>query len=294
MMNYEKIYEDFYSKSFDRMELIIKNFFIKRRSRKRFFVDSINEVSRYFSNDFKSKYNLHNNNDLKNINLIFHNRFSAYTSDATAEILENEIKSEYDKIKTAELPAGYNYVKFIKEMALIEAAKEISRLLMVNSRLLSMFFELNKFDEFEIREQGNLCLDDYPIFKKMHRELYPDYYLNRTENEKFITSEKFVIDKNTLNYNPNHWNVKTFELFIYLVENYEKKGNIKFVNIYYFLKKINLEGYAFTFIHDTYKSFIKENYDIKLTKMEVAQYDYKLKELPILKSWEELFRHSFK
>jgi len=237
-VNYEKIYEDYYSKSFDRMELMIKNFFIKRRSRKRFFVDSCNEVTGYFSIDFKSKYNLHNNNDLKIINLIFHNRFSAYSSDATAEILENEIKSGYDKIKTEELPVGYNYAKFIKEMALIEAAKEISRVLSVNSRLLSMFFELNKFDDFEVRDYVNSTLDDSPIFRKLHRERYPDYYLYNVENIQEVTIESSITEcpKEVLVYENKIWFlvgclVATGEMGMLLEKHKSATKVAKFLNI---------------------------------------------------------------
>jgi hypothetical protein len=185
-MNYEKIYEDYYSKSFDRIELLIKNFFIKRRSQKRIFINSINEVTQYFNTDFKKKNIVYNNENLKALKQIFCKRHSIYFIDEVQEIFENQIKIEFDKINASELPTNYTYLKFIKEIALIEAAKEISRLLSNNLQLLKMFYELNEFDEFEIREQGNLSLEDYPIFKKLHRELYPDCYMYNLENENLV------------------------------------------------------------------------------------------------------------
>ncbi len=95
-------------------------------------------------------------------------------------------------------------------------------------------------------------------------------------------------------FNRNHWDEKTFHLFNYLDENYEKNGNIKFINIFKFLKSIRTEGYAFNFIEKTYKEFIFSKHSIKLTKMSVAEYDYSSKEEPILRSWEETFRKQAK
>lgn len=293
-MNYENIYESFYSKYYSKAEILIKNFFIKRHSQKRTFGNSINEVNYYFNNDFISKYNLYNNESLEMLHQIFCKRHSIYYIDEVQEVFADSIKKEFDKIKISELPVNYNYTKFIKEIAIIEVEKEISRLLSNNAQLLGMFYKLCEFDEFEIKEYRNLSLEDYPIYKKLHSKLYPEYYTDLIENKDLVVLKHEAIDLDKLTYNPNHWNAKTFDLFNYLVENYEKKGKVKYINIYKFIKNLESNTYVMTFIHNTYKSYVLEKYGIKLTKMEVAEYDYELKDQPILKSWEELFRKSSK
>lgn len=288
-MNYEKIYEDHYSKSFDRIESLIKNFFIKRRSQKRFFVNSINEVTQNFIPDFKKKNIVYNNENLKALNQIFYNRHSAYFVDATNEILENEIKSKFDKIIISELPANYNYEKFIKEIALVEAVKEISRLLMVNSRLLSMFYEGNKFDEFEIRVQGNLSLDDYPIFKKLHRELYPDYYMyNLEKGEEGLSNAR--ASKN--NYLGQPTNEAANQLFEYFMQYYrpDEKSSIKFINILHYLKNdANKDLYIFKVEQSEFKKIIQAKKGIEIKKFAKSE-RYIEVEKPILNSLERSFQ----
>ncbi|WP_395049150.1 hypothetical protein [Flavobacterium sp.] len=288
-MNYGKIYEEQYSKYYAKIEFLIKKFLKNRRSQKRVFENSINEVTHYLSANFKNKHNLYNNNDLENSNRIFNNRYSIYFADATAEILENEIKSEFDKIKIAELPANYNYEKFIKEIALIEAAKEISRLLSVNLRLLKMFYEGNKFEEFEIREQGNLSLEDYPIFKKLHRELYPEYYAPKLEKEE---GEFSIARATENNYLGQPTNDAANELFEYFIQYYrpEDKSSIKFINILHYLKNdANKDLYIFKVKQAEFKKIIQAKIGIEIKKFAKSERYFEA-EKPILNSLERSFK----
>jgi hypothetical protein len=97
----------------------------------------------------------------------------------------------------------------------------------------------------------------------------------------------------TLNFNSNQFNENCFLLFKYLVKNYEKKGKIKYINIYYFLKQISKdkkETYRFKMlIENDYKPYIGEHYLIKITKFERAEYAYEDTELPILRDLEKKF-----
>ena len=47
-MDYENIYQDFYSKYYDKAEFLIKQFLIKRQSQNKIASNVINEVSHYF------------------------------------------------------------------------------------------------------------------------------------------------------------------------------------------------------------------------------------------------------
>ncbi len=52
-MGYEEIYEGFYSKYYDKIEFLIKRFFIKRQNQKKSFLNSYNEVFHYLGSDFE-------------------------------------------------------------------------------------------------------------------------------------------------------------------------------------------------------------------------------------------------
>lgn len=88
----------------------------------------------------------------------------------------------------------------------------------------------------------------------------------------------------------NHWNKNAFNLFNYLDDNYEKKGKIKYINIFKFLKNADKKRYAFNFTEDTFRAFIFNLKELKITKFATAEFAYYDKELPILNSFEELFR----
>lgn len=288
-MNYEKIYEDYYSKSYDRIELLIKKFLIKRHSQKKAFIKPINAVIQYLEFDFKSKHIVFNHEMLNKLSLDFYNRHSEYSSDATKEILENEIKIEFDKIKLSELPENYNYSKFIKDIALIEVVKEFSRLIRVNLRLLTMFYEGNKLEEFEIREYQNLLLDDYPIFKKLHRELYPDYYMYKLENDDKGLGIQL---KTEINYLGQPINDKASELFEFLIQYYrpDEISSVKYINILHYLKKdANKELYIFKVNQKKFKKMIIENVGIEIKKFAKSE-RYSEDEKPLLNSLERSFR----
>jgi hypothetical protein len=97
-------------------------------------------------------------------------------------------------------------------------------------------------------------------------------------------------DKEKNAFNPNHFNDECYGLFCYLIDNYSKKGKIKYVNIYYFLKDdVNKEKYSFKYIQKDYTQFIKSKYNIEIKKYQKAMFDYD-EQKRILNSLEEQFR----
>lgn len=127
--------------------------------------------------------------------------------------------------------------------------------------------------------------NDFNNFKK-------GYYSNKFNQLIEIKSpkEEYELEKlgcTTIEYNKNHWNKECHNLFMYLMENYEKKGKIKFVNIFYYLTNhIKKEKYAFNQTIDIYKHFIISKYNVELKTFRTAQYEFKGKEVPILNGLE--------
>ena len=65
MIDYEKIYVDFYSKYYTKAEVLIKFYLIKRKSQDKAFGKSHFLVSDYLRNALANNYNLHRNEKLK-------------------------------------------------------------------------------------------------------------------------------------------------------------------------------------------------------------------------------------
>jgi hypothetical protein len=90
-------------------------------------------------------------------------------------------------------------------------------------------------------------------------------------------------------FDPNHFNQKSYDLFLCLVENYSKKGKVKYINIFEFMRKsIDKDKYPFKFTQEKYTAFILLNYEIEIKKYAVAD-GYEYDEKPFLKSHEQQF-----
>jgi hypothetical protein len=111
-----------------------------------------------------------------------------------------------------------------------------------------------------------------------------------SSNRASTYNEQPDSDKPDLVFNHNNLNKKTHRLFTYLVENYDKKGNVKFINIFKFLKNADKSIYAFNFTESSYREYILKLKDVKITKFSTAAFAYEDKELPILNAFEEAFR----
>ena len=199
MIDYEKIYVDFYSKYYTKAEVLIKFYLIKRKSQDKAFGKSHFLVSDYLRNALANNYNLHRNEKLKVVYELFGTRYSEYEVDHIQKIFANEIKIAFENIEVSQLPKNYSYSKFIKEIAIIEVVDEISRLMSNNSQLLDMFYKANVFDDFEIREHRGISLEHYPVYKILHKILHPEYYepFNKEDNLELFVTENIDFKEKT-------------------------------------------------------------------------------------------------
>jgi hypothetical protein len=296
-MNYENIYEVSYSKYYTKTESLIKTFLVKRRNQNKPFYTATNEVIKYLSHVFYAKYSLSNNKNLDNLHQIFCKRHTEYTINAIQGIFENEIKIEFDKIKSSELPTNYNYNKFIKSIALIEVENEISRLISNNARLLMLFYQLNDFEDFEIKLHRNLSLEDYPNYQKLLLKLHPEDYVNSIwyENLEVLDYRKNDLKEETTSENMylgQASNENANKLFSFLMEYYrpEEKTSVKFVNILHFLKNdTDKDLFIFKVKQIDFKKMILEKAGIEIKKFAKSE-RYNEDEKPILNTLEHTFR----
>ncbi|MBC7845509.1 MAG: hypothetical protein H7Y10_03355 [Flavobacterium sp.] len=136
--------------------------------------------------------------------------------------------------------------------------------------LILIYEKIDTFLEVRIQELNTSKVVDYQPETKVIKDT------SRLENIKV--------------FDPNHFNNDCHNLFNYLVENYSKKGKVKFINIYYFLKdEVDKQKYSFNFIQDDYTIFIKAKHQIEIKKYQKAEYDF-IEQKRILNSHEQQFR----
>lgn len=182
-MEYIDQYNQFYSKYYLKVELLIKNFLIKYQNEKKSSNFSINLVSKCLN---KYQENIFPNKEIEKLTQLFNLRYSIYQPNDSGEILKNELKKAFKEINLDEFQ-NYNYNKFIKELALHEVLNEISRLISNNYSLFDMMYKLNDFEKFEIKEYPNIGLENSTTFKELQNKLYP----KNDEAENFEDYEDF-------------------------------------------------------------------------------------------------------
>lgn len=166
------------------------------------------------------------------------------------------------------------------------------------------WLQLNLLTEWKISRKSNqnqtnlivkkLFLNNAEFFSQKIDFL--DNWIIEKRNE--ILSDNLIVDKPKsknykipiIKFNHNNWNEVTFKLFEYLCENYEKKGKVKYTNIFKYLKNISKSDYAFNFTQSEYKDYILKNYDVNITTFNTSNFDYDDNEKPILNSFERDFR----
>jgi hypothetical protein len=257
-MDYAKIYEAFYSKYYTKTEELIKLYFIKCKSENRAFGYAINNVRVYLTDTVKEKHIIFNNKTLGNLHLIFATRFRDYESDEIQSIFANEIKTDFDKISSADLPKDYNYIKFIKDVASLTIINEILRLLQNNSPLFERFYKLNDYQKFEIKEYGDI-LERTAIFIELDSRISPQYYLLDTER-----LDRQKDDEVSVNIAPSLFlNAEVSICFL----DYQKKYILDFYVDYSYLKKrMEFEELIFNRTDNDFMKIIFE--DLKLISLK--------------------------
>ena len=111
---------------------------------------------------------------------------------------------------------------------------------------------------------------------------------SKAEPETEISEPQQPKQSNT-NFDPNHFNQKGYDLFLYLVEYYDKVDKTKFINIFYYLKYYRKENvYFFNFTENKYKTFVLENHQISLKSFKKDTFDNS-SEKHVLNSHEQQF-----
>lgn len=132
------------------------------------------------------------------------------------------------------------------------------------------------------------------VNEQFYKQKFDDFTTLPIEDVSLHNKPEVTLSKNEIKtpiFNRNNWNQKCFDLFNYLIDNYEKKGKIKYINIFYFFKnEITNTDYAFNHTIDSYKIFITEKYKVKLNTFRTAEADFNDKVIPILKNFEQDFR----
>ncbi len=192
-INYQNDYEYYYSKYYSKTEFKVKQHLIKSKTDKINFGLIFNKISEYLGTTLPDKkIEVSNFKEIKGLFYLFNNRHSYFEDDQINLIFSKQIVPLYNEIQSSEKPVDYNISKMVQDFALLKAVSEISRLFQNHSRLFEMHYKLNNFNDFAIKEYGNISFENTDVYVSLAKELYPDNYIkDETEIDFFEEIENY-------------------------------------------------------------------------------------------------------
>lgn len=111
--------------------------------------------------------------------------------------------------------------------------------------------------------------------------------LSETQIQPIVieTLSQSIVESEHPPHDPNLWNVRCYELFRYLYDNYYDNGKTKrsLTNIWFYLKEKVSEKYILSATKDTYKNFIKTNYNVSITNFDKGNNTTRFDKVEVLK-----------
>lgn len=123
--------------------------------------------------------------------------------------------------------------------------------------------------------------EDFKDFKEMYFSNKYNQLLENTSAEEKTDTEQ--LGSYVVEHNKNHWNKNCYNLFLYLVDNYEKKGKVKYTNIHFYLKNhADKNKFVYNQTIETYTHFINVEYGIELKTFRKAEFEFLDHQVPIM------------
>ncbi len=175
--DYQNDYEYFYGKYYSGIEFKIKEYLVQCKSDKISFGLACADIKDCLSNILPEKRNeVTKFKELKKLYELFNNRYSYFEADEINLIFSKKIVPLYNEIKASEKPKNYSISKLLQNFAFLNAVKEISRLFQNQNRLFEMHYMLNDFNDFTIKENRGISLENTDVYISLAKVLYPDNY----------------------------------------------------------------------------------------------------------------------
>ena len=188
-----------------------------------------------------------------------------------------EIQSVEQLVKKDNLLAGFS----IEELDKLKETREKSYAL----KLETATNHYNSADKFlHLTNIVPFVYKDFENFKE-------SYFANKYDHlTKFTSNENVKVEQlgsAALEHNKNHWNKNCYNLFLYLVDNYEKKGKVKYTNIHFYLKHhADKNKFVYNQTIETYTHFINLTYGIELKTFRKAEFEFLDHQVPIMNDLE--------
>lgn len=189
-MDYYKIYKEEYDKNYVFEQNFIKDELLRYKEKSKAFTFAHNSILQRIQEKISSN-EISKSTALNDMFHIFKVSRSNYSEDFIKLALENETLDYFTTSSSKDSPTDYSFVHFTTDLAQLMSSNDISRLFNNHSQLFSMMYELDDFRKFEVVSYENVALEDTPLFKKLHKALYPSAYVKIVKATGEIQTSKY-------------------------------------------------------------------------------------------------------
>lgn len=113
---------------------------------------------------------------------LFEKRFDTYERSHSLIILDREILDGHSSLENPDI----TFDQYLKEIAHNEALKDCITLFSNGRDIFKLMYDLNNFEDFKLEDYGSLYYTT-DLFIKLHKQLYPEKYQSKNEEESTTT-----------------------------------------------------------------------------------------------------------
>ena len=250
-MDYLKIYNSIYNKTYGLGEIYIKHKLIQFNKDVLTFERASNLIRESVDN-FGKKNSIHKEPKLYELKNIYQKSLSNYKKNEVELSLKNEVRKGYAMHTLDIQNTEYTIELFIKELAILNAINELLRLFNNHSSLFKMMYDNDYFDLFEIVDYDPIDFRDSKIYIELLNKFYP--LRQSSQNYSAVITDD-IIDDSITEIDDFNEKEKAFLLHsIYkIIENSEKSSKLNNTEFYKVLSIVNLKDNS-CFVSDNYKN----------------------------------------
>jgi hypothetical protein len=272
-MDYTEIYNSTYQATYNRIELLTKNFFKKASSIDKSYRSTFNEFSYGIFRELSLRLDpVFNLPDYTKLFETVQKRNILYSKNQINRVFEIDIQPNFKTIAKTKLPENYNFKKLIYDFAAIQAINDLQGKAVENSQLLELIYDLERFELFEIRNIEKATIEEDENYRNL---------LQIKNNINPVLNFEGTLPADEIG----------LELLNYLCENYrpDDSTQVRFINIHHYMRYGgNKNLYYYKLIQKDFKKLILKNYNIEISKFQKSE-NYLEEEKPFLNSKTNLF-----
>lgn len=169
-MEYKNTYDYFYDKTYSLAERKIKETLMQSKAESKTFRFTLDQINTKNTELIALKSKIKSNKSLTRLEGIFKNSLKNYSENNIELALKNDVHPEYLKLKGAELPSNYSFIKFISDLGSIQGLNDVDYTFCDQMEFYQKKYDQNDLIDFKIVQPENKKIADTAKMGKTQKQ----------------------------------------------------------------------------------------------------------------------------